>query len=47
VSILFGNHGISRRGGGFYRRSSSIGCESFSQENGAEEITPNLNNKEK
>ena len=32
VSILFGNHGISRRRGGFYRRYSSIGCESFSEE---------------
>jgi len=31
VSILFGNHGISRRRGGFYRRCSSIGYENFSQ----------------
>ncbi len=31
VPILFGNRGSSRRRGGFYRRSSSIGCESFSQ----------------
>jgi len=31
VSILFGNHGIGRRRGGFYRRCSSIGCENFSQ----------------
>ena len=31
VSILFGNHGISRRRGGFYRRCSSISCENFSQ----------------
>ena len=31
VSILFGNHRISRRWGSFYRRCSSIGCENFSQ----------------
>ena len=31
VSILFGNRGISRRRGGFYRRCSSISCENFSQ----------------
>jgi len=31
VSILFGNRGISRRRGGFYRRPGSIGCESFTQ----------------
>jgi len=30
VSVLFGNHGSSRRRGGFYRRASSIGRESFS-----------------
>jgi hypothetical protein len=49
VSILFSNHGIRRRRGGFYPRSSSIGGESFSQKekNGAEEIIPHLNNKEK
>ena len=38
VSILFGNHGISRRRSGFYRWYSSIGCESFSQKDRAEEI---------
>src|SRR5207249_7945780 len=32
VPILFDNHGISRRRGGFYGRSGSVGCESFSQE---------------
>ena len=31
VSILFGNHGIGRCRGGFYRRYCSVGCESFSQ----------------
>ena len=31
VSILFGNHGINHRWGGFYRRCSSIGCENFSK----------------
>jgi hypothetical protein len=46
VSILFGNHGISRRRRGFYRRPGSIGGESFQQKNGTEEIVPNLNNKE-
>ena len=46
VSILFGNHGISRRRGGFYRRCGSIGCENFSQKDGSEEIVPNLNKSE-
>jgi len=44
VSLLFGNHGISRRRGGFYRRTGSIGCEGLSKKNGVEEIVPNLNN---
>jgi hypothetical protein len=31
VSVLFRNHGISRRRGGIHRWFSSIGCKSFSQ----------------
>jgi hypothetical protein len=47
VSILFGNRGISRRRGGFHRRSGSTGCEGSRKKNEAEEIIPNPNNKEK
>jgi hypothetical protein len=32
VSILFGNHGISRCRRGFYRRAGSVGRQSISQE---------------
>jgi hypothetical protein len=46
VSILSGNHGISRRRGGFDRRSGSVGCEGSRKKNGAEETVPNLNNIE-
>jgi hypothetical protein len=43
VSILFGNHGNSRRRGDFYRRAVKVSRKKSAAEE-AEENVPNLNN---